>query len=370
MYFASNHHNTSHKRSSMKKIVCLTAAVSALLFSNCSKSIEPTSGFVDSKSIALAFEIPCDKPGTPVVSKAYVIVSGDSMEPIKQELTAEPCKVYGTITNIPVGSNRHVELKVYDISGSLSYEGEATTNIENGIKTALTIKLRSVSGSINVIGIICDDTVPVPENDPNLLAYYPFEETGGDTVFDASLNGWNGMSYGGKRVAGFSGKGMSFSDSSYAAFDTIIKNGTPEGTVEFYLKLNPNFDTASSMIFFGNDGSRCNVVYTNGRLVFLKNHSNAFKSVSAYVRLIPGNWYHIAGTWGSQGMKLFLNDYPIARNSDTTAYESSPSGHVDWGSEFHIGKKTYCCMEAIGINVGLKFTGSIDEIKLFSVQKY
>jgi hypothetical protein len=203
--------------------------------------------------------------------------------------------------------------------------------------------------------------------DANTLALYHFNETGGTALIDETGQ-WNGILSGGSRTTGAFGNGLSFAQGQYAEFNSLIPDGTPEGTVDAYILFKPGFDANASYIIFGTDGSRCNLFYSKGSLIFMKNQNNVFKYVTAAVSLEPNRWYHVAGTWGSKGMRLFLDCVLLASNMDTSCYESSPRTALE--NLFHIGKKSWCCMEALGIGQEIGFCGDIDEIRVSKVDRY
>jgi len=203
--------------------------------------------------------------------------------------------------------------------------------------------------------------------DANTLALYHFNETSGTTLADETGQ-WNGVLSSGTRTTGAFGGGLSFAQGQYAEFNSIIPDGTPDGTIEAYILFKSGFDSNASYIIFGTDGSRCNLYYSKGSLIFMKNHSDIFKYVTATVSLEPNRWYHVAGTWGSKGMRLFLDCVLLASTTDVSCYQSSPRTSLE--NIFYIGKKSYCCMEAIGISQCIGFCGDIDEIRVSKVDRY
>jgi hypothetical protein len=107
-------------------------------------------------------------------------------------------------------------------------------------------------------------------------------------------------------------------------FDTIIPDNQPEGTVELSVMFDKDFDNSSTYSIFGNDGSRIQIIHKQGTILFAKNHSNIFKYIQSSFSFVPGKWYNIAVTWGSKGMRLFIDNNLLASNTDCTVYEVSP----------------------------------------------
>ncbi|MBN1602586.1 MAG: LamG domain-containing protein [Chitinispirillaceae bacterium] len=203
--------------------------------------------------------------------------------------------------------------------------------------------------------------------DQYTLALYHLNEKNGTTLTDETGR-WNGTLYGGVRVPGLCGNGLQFNSGEYATFDTIIPDAQPEGTVELSVMFDKDFDTAGAYSIFGNDGSRIQVIYKNGQLFFLKNHSNIHKYTNAGFTVVPGKWVTIAVTWGAKGMRIFIDKELVSANTDCTAYEVSPRTTLE--NIFYIGKKTWCCMDGIGISKALSFKGAIDEIRVSSIARY
>lgn len=205
--------------------------------------------------------------------------------------------------------------------------------------------------------------------DANTLALYHFNESSdfGSTLVDETGR-WNGSLGGGTRSSGKYNGGLMYSQGQYSTFDTIIPDGVPNGTVEAYFAFNPGYDSTAAYAIFGNNGARCNLLYKNGTFIFQKNHSNIYKHVIGTASCTPGCWYHVAGTWGAKGMRLFLDCVEIASNQDYSVYQSSPRGVSE--NNFFIGWKAYDGMGGVGIYGTIYFNGKVDEIRISNVDRY
>lgn len=356
----------------MCKIKKLFSLSLLMLLAGCSLNTpNPVSGIQSNdRTISIAFELPCDKSNTfEIPYEALAFISGDGFATIEKELSLNGCSVSGIIPNIPSGTNRLLEIKAYNLEKQLIYFGEALVDVEPGKTVDVQLKLSRANGLINVTGIFCDIT-PEPrefELDEHTLALYHFNEPEGNVLLDESGK-WNGKFTGAKRVQGFVKGGLHFQLGDIATFDTIIENGTPNGTLELYFKFDNQPQKDSVYLILGSDGSRCNLVYRDGYLVFLKNHSDIHKNIEAKVELTADTWYHVACTWGKKGMRLFLNRTLIAMSKDCTVYESSPRTSLE--NIFYIGFKTYCCMEGIGVFRPITFEGYLDEIRISDLERY
>ena len=85
------------------------------------------------------------------------------MEPIKTSLIIGDSYVEGTVTNIPTGLNRIIELNVYDAYGTIRYQGSATANVLADSVVSVLVTLVRKKGSIAVGGLISEiDTTTIP----------------------------------------------------------------------------------------------------------------------------------------------------------------------------------------------------------------
>jgi len=204
--------------------------------------------------------------------------------------------------------------------------------------------------------------------DENTLALYHFNEDSGSILLDETGR-WNGtLDSSVRSTTGFAGKCLSLSTGKFSTFGTIIPDNTPNGTIELYFSFDPDSVNTGNHILIGNDGARCNILYKGDTLYFLKNHSNFTKYVKALASVQKGKWHHVAGTWGSKGMRLFLNGVCINSNQDTSSYQMSPRSTAE--NVFFIGKKSRVGLNEIGINQSMHFNGKIDEIRISDIERY
>jgi hypothetical protein len=323
----------------------------------------------NNQNLAFSLALPCAQSSSyDTLSRAIAMVLSEN-DTITSNLTISACKVSGVIENVPIGNDRILELKIIDNHNQIAYHGTSKFNVQPGKATDVVIKLQKSTGSVNVIGTICDSVYDKEfKSDAHTLALYHFNEDTGKVLFD-DMQKWNGTLIKGNRITGHFGKALNFNYGESARFDTIIPNNTPNGTIEFYFSPNDSFHKDSTYLIFGNDGSRCNIYYQNGYLIFMKNHNDLFRYVEAEVSLSKNSWYHVAATWGSKGLRLFVNEYLVAQKADISYYKSSPRTTQE--NVFKIGEKTtYCCMEAIGISRPLYFEGSIDELRISDIERY
>jgi len=357
----------------VKGLIFSIIAICCLLLAGCQSGSESLV-ITKNHDLTISMAIPCRSDEGAVSSRAEVVVTGEDFETIIQQLTVENCKVVGIVKEIPAGSNRDVSIRIYDENDDLLYYGSTTVAISSGEETDVVIKLKRATGSINVTGIMCEDEEPESPYsiDDFTLALYHFNETEGTILFDETGK-WNGTNNGAERLAGQWGNCLKFTSDAYARFDTIITDGLSAGTAEFYVRFDDTMDFEGTYGLFGNDGSRILFLFRSGELIFFKNHSNTFKFIRANRYLYSSQWYHIAGTWGPKGMRLFIDGNLIASNTDEiSVYQSSPRGTEE--NVFYIGKKSGCCMEGAGITkdltINYPFIGMIDEVRISSIERY
>lgn len=356
----------------LKKILLVVPALALVLF-NCSRDNNNNVSGVstENQSLSFAFVLPCNESQSmDFLDRAVAVITGSDMDTIRSNLKIESCRLIGTVNQIPCGEKRNVDIFVYKKTNILAYTGNARFDIVAGKTTDVVLKLISQTGSVNITGIICDPAKTdgsafVP--DLNTVALYHFNEDTGSILFD-EMQKWNGILKSGTRVSGFQGNAIKFAYSNSARFDTIIPDGMASGTIELYFKFDNSVKSDSVYLLFGNDGSRCNIYYNNGYILYMKNHSDIFKMLEAPLKPVTNTWYHIAGTWGAKGMQLFIDGVLVSKNSDTSPYQSSPRTSEE--NEFKIGDKTYCYMNGAGILRPVSVEAIIDEIRISNIQRY
>jgi hypothetical protein len=356
----------------LKKLLLVVPAF-LLVLSNCSRiNNENVSGVnVENQSFSIAFALPCNESQSmDSLNRAVAVISGTNMDSIYSNLKIESCKLSGTVHQIPCGEKRKIDILVYTKSNNLAYTGTTVFDVVSGKATDIVLKLTSQTGSVNITGIICDTAKTdgaafVP--DLNTVALYHFNEDTGSILYDEMLK-WNGTLKSGTRVGGYQGTAIKFAYNNSALFDTILPDNMASGTIELYFKFDNSVKSDSVYLLFGTDGSRCNIYYNNGYILYMKNHSDLFKMLEAPLKPVANTWYHIAGTWGAKGMQLFIDGVLVSKNMDTSSYQSSPRTSEE--NVFKIGDKSYCCMNGAGILRPVSVEAIVDEIRISNIQRY
>jgi hypothetical protein len=147
----------------MKKLTSFLLLGLVLFANQCSEN-NPLGKTGDGKNVKVAFAIPTNAEFTSVASSAAVYVSGPEMDSMYSPMTISESMLYGTINNVPAGIDRKFEVKVFDANGIMQYYGAATTDVEPGITTYVTINLSRVKdGTVVIIGRIIDGEVFVTQ---------------------------------------------------------------------------------------------------------------------------------------------------------------------------------------------------------------
>ncbi|MBL8026604.1 MAG: LamG domain-containing protein [Fibrobacteres bacterium] len=349
--------------------VTLSVLIAALTMSACSTSDTNNPVLSNITDRTLAISIPLSKEASANVSTAQIIVFSADMDTITAPLVISSSTISGSVTNIPLGYSRKIEISVYDKNGIIAYFGETSVDVLSNKPISVTIQLKPVKGTIIINGTIVEAYNEFTLDDKTLALYRLNESMTATALLDETARSVGSIG-GGIRTDGYSKGALSFSNGKYASFisDTIIPTGTANGTVECYFKWSSTWDSTSSYAIFGNNGARCLLVYKNKQFYFLKNHDNIFKHVSGTASTVSNKWYHLAATWGSNGMRIFLDGKLIGSNTDKSAYQRSSRGISE--NSFYIGMKTYDGMEGVGIYSTTGFEGTIDEIRISKTERY
>lgn len=151
-------------------------ALSVFLFLSCSENNTPTSSTViQDKNLVLSFVLPDAYKDS--LSKAVAVISAPGIDTILQQLSFEMARVYGTVTNVPLGHKYHIEIKIYNKKGLIIYNGDAFTEVSADKTIDVIIKLKHVAGSVNVIGIIDDE--PVDTTNHNISGCWKILQSNG-----------------------------------------------------------------------------------------------------------------------------------------------------------------------------------------------
>ena len=165
-------------------------------------------------------------------------------------------------------------------------------------------------------------------------------------------------------INGVCGNGARVQPDSVLDLNYALDSNLAAGAVEFDFRPSTTWDSTSSYMLLGNDGSRALFVYSNGILYFLKNQSDVFIYEQTSVHFSASHWSHIVGQWGPSGLTLQVDGVKAVKKSETSSYQPSPRTNAE--NEMKIGGKTYCCMEGVGLDNALNANGDYDNINIYS----
>jgi Concanavalin A-like lectin/glucanases superfamily len=200
-----------------------------------------------------------------------------------------------------------------------------------------------------------------------LSGRWALDETSGLTAYDSSGNGQNGpITAGNPSTQWTSGKvfgGLRF-DGSGDGFiripDSNVLDLTTEGTLSAWIYLD-GYKNFMGIIHKGefkdwSDEAYSLQFWTSRKLALTFTTSSGTKKIVGSQQLQDGQWYHVAGTWGTNGMALYVNGALDASNS-ITAVGVPSIGSVQIGSQL---SEYYNSSDK-----NLPFIGVIDDARIY-----
>ncbi len=189
-----------------------------------------------------------------------------------------------------------------------------------------------------------------------LRGFWAFNEGSGNAVHDSSGNGNTGTIHGASWTTGSpdGSKALAFNGSSYVTVPANASlNITGVITVEAW--INPaSFGGIRRIVSQDGSGPSDNHFYLalDGDKISFAVFTNAWRKVIGSTTLHAGTWYHVAGVYTGNKLRVYLNDHLEG--------ELSASGAIGQGQA------------AVGITIGANstggqgFQGKIDEVKIYA----
>ncbi len=164
---------------------------------------------------------------------------------------------------------------------------------------------------------------------PAFVAHYPFDETSGTTVTDATGNGRTATLTGGStRTAGHSGNAVLLNGSTtYADLPVGILNGATAFTIALWVRVDTaaawarvfDFGSGTGIYMFLTPRSSAGTV----RYAITTGGAGAEQQINGPAALPTGAWTHVAVTHTGNLGVLYVNGAEVARNSALTVRPGS-----------------------------------------------
>lgn len=196
-----------------------------------------------------------------------------------------------------------------------------------------------------------------------LLAMWSFnaEELTASVAYDATGNSKHATLLGSpKKTIGKVAQGLSFLDSSqYASSSVYSELGTSNQPYSFAAWVKPaTGETDGNVIHMSSNGSGVGWCLPPISLVSGKATANSWNgntvTATGVSTISPNQWYHLATTWDTSGLKIYVNGV-LENTASQATYSASGTGNYLWLS-FTPG--------SCAANAG-DFDGSYDEVRVY-----
>jgi hypothetical protein len=342
-------------------VVFLTA-----LLSNCSNAQMVTESKSKGEGIALLkISIKTGSPFSKIAKTAVLTVSAPDMLTMTKPLSITDTSVEGLVKGIPAGKNRLFEVSVFDSLEVLQYKGSATATVVADTTVSVFISVYRINGNALINGTIIDEG-PAPDLDPNLVAYWSFDASSGNTYFDVTGHGFDATSAGLSLAAGIKGMALNCPGSGY---ELIAKNSKesfilPRFTIEtwFYSNVDINLNDMFCKLFdfqcitsglYNGYGIH---IDAEGKVVFgLSNSTVSWVAVVSKTAILPKTWYHIVCTFDGTTLTEYINGAVDGATSFSGMY-AAPGVNA-----------RIACQTLTDGTVRYPINGKLDELKLYKI---
>ena len=275
-------------------------------------------------------------------------------------------------TEVQIDLESGVDTFMYLLNGS-GMDGSLITYNDDGgegVNSRITITLSTGSYTIEAttfsIGATGDFTLSLAGTEQpvvDAVASYSFSEGTGTLTVDGSGVGNDGTIHGATWTDGKVGNGLHFDgindwvevadDPSLDLLDQI--------TVEAWVNLDDLTD--GGIIGKYDNWAEYNYClwFEGGILYFEVGNANVFETKVSYSGISSGTWYHIAGTYDKQNVKLYVNGSNVATTAENRTMGNG-GGPLCIGNVRYNGINTHSYNETDEF-----FRGKIDEISIYGI---
>ena len=305
---------------------------------------------------------------------------------------------FGTFTGGSGGANLIITFDpdadataVSALTQNITYENMDTDNPTMGNRTVRYVLTDGDGGTSanydTTVTVSGQNDAPIATDDPgnfnpeivglSPLSYWRLGESGGTTVADAGSSANNGTYNGGTlgqtgALAGDSNTAVSFNGSTdYIEIAHDPSYLLDDGSVQLWLNTD---STGSNQALFSKDSNSFDTgghltlrVLPSGQLEARLQSTTTTYSLTSTGTVTAGIWHHVALTFGSNGMVLYLDGQEVATDSYTGGLGTT-SGGIGNFEPVAIGASTTLSGNLVVTPLADFFDGLIDEVAIFGSQ--
>jgi len=260
-----------------------------------------------------------------------------------------------------INENSQTVLSSLTIEKNGAIHGTVSASLVTTSTVTLKVTVKDPDGHVS--SVATSNTINAPVVNPNLVAWYKFDESSGTTLID-SVGGHNATinGSGGSWITGKSGNAYNFNATAYAQANGAAVPGGTQQTVALWFNGNASIVNGSGYpagtAFYSNSGTvnYLDTTYSTG----LGAVAGTFVAGSGYTNqtspvalnaVIKYGWHHIATVKNATAgtMKVYLDGVLVTTATGMT--ESIPAS-----TNLFIGSSIYG---------GVKWNGAIDDMRIY-----
>ena len=282
----------------MKKALIFIASIVAITGCIFATSDTPAKSSGKTGNASLQIAVTASGPFATLADSIVLTISASDMPTITKQLTLTGDAITGLIEGIPAGANRLFEVKVFDSTGTLQYQGSTTATVTAGGNVSVSISIVRIVGSANINGQV----IELPT-----VGWTVFDGFEGATL-DAKWKPYSGT-VGGltttQKHSGLKALQVTFSDYKYT-FSKPITNGQ----ISWWY-----YDQGGTYLYILTDTSKSDLTVDNLHMTTVQpaglasNRYNFYYKVGGYQQAITrsSGWKHMVVTIGGGQIKWELD---------------------------------------------------------------